>query len=127
MRVSQGIWLRGVATVVCATLVLGLWAPHDLAAAMAAVTDDIFPLVPERVTLTLAGHTHGGQVRLPWLGSPIVPSRFGQRFAAGHVVEGGRHLFVATGVGTSIVPVRFRVPPAVTILSLESEHRDAKR
>jgi len=66
-------------------------------------------------------HTHGGQVRLPWLGRPIVPSRFGQRFAAGHVIEGGRHLFVATGVGTSIVPVRFRVRPAVTILSLESE------
>jgi uncharacterized protein len=35
-----------------------------------------------------------------------VPSRFGQRFAAGHVVENGRHLFVATGLGTSIIPVR---------------------
>ncbi len=82
---------------------------------------DIFPTVPERVALTLAGHTHGGQVRLPWIGTPIVPSRFGQRFAAGHVVEGGRHLFVATGVGTSIIPVRFRVPPAVTLLLVESD------
>jgi predicted MPP superfamily phosphohydrolase len=45
---------------------------------------DIFPLVPPRVTLTLAGHTHGGQVRLPVFGRPVVPSRFGQRFAAGH-------------------------------------------
>ena len=49
------------------------------------------------------------------------PSRFGQRFAAGHVVEGGRHLFVATGVGTSIIPVRFRVQPAVNVLRLESD------
>jgi predicted MPP superfamily phosphohydrolase len=57
-------------------------------------------------------------VRLPLAGRPIVPSRFGQRFAAGHIVEGGRHLFVATGVGTSILPVRFRVPPAVAILTL---------
>jgi predicted MPP superfamily phosphohydrolase len=103
---------------------------HDLAAAMAAVANDeapvlllthnpdIFPNVPERVTLTLAGHTHGGQVRLPILGAPIVPSKFGQRFAAGHVVEGGRHLFVATGIGTSILPVRFLVPPEVTVLTL---------
>jgi predicted MPP superfamily phosphohydrolase len=78
-------------------------------------------MVPARVALTIAGHTHGGQVRLPLVGPPIVPSRFGQRFAAGHIVEGGRHLFVATGVGTSIIPVRFRVPPAVTILELEPE------
>jgi predicted MPP superfamily phosphohydrolase len=79
---------------------------------------DIFPMVPSRVTLTLAGHTHGGQVRLPFFGPPIVPSRFGQRFAAGHVEEGGRHMFVATGVGTSILPVRFLVPPSVTVLTL---------
>jgi len=81
---------------------------------------DLFPDVPDRVTLTIAGHTHGGQVRLPWLGRPIVPSRFGERFAAGHVVEAGRHLFVSTGLGTSILPVRFRVPPEVSVLTLRS-------
>jgi predicted MPP superfamily phosphohydrolase len=80
-------------------------------------------MVPSRVTLTLAGHTHGGQVRVPFYGPPIVPSRYGQRFAAGHVVEGGRHLYVATGVGTSILPVRFLVPPAVTILTLGGDAR----
>ena len=53
----------------------------------------------------------------------IVPSKFGQRFAAGHVVEGDRHMFVATGLGTSILPVRFRVPPTVTILTLAPEPR----
>jgi uncharacterized protein len=74
--------------------------------------------VPSRVSLTLAGHTHGGQVRLPLLGAPIVPSQFGARYAAGHIVEAGRHLYVATGVGTSILPVRFRVPPAVVVLTL---------
>ena len=80
---------------------------------------DIFPGVPPRVSLTLAGHTHGGQVNLPLLGRPVVPSRFGQRYAFGHVVERGRHLFVRGGVGTSIIPVRFRVPPEVVILNLE--------
>lgn len=79
---------------------------------------DIFPEVPERVSLTLAGHTHGGQVNLPFIGRPIVPSKFDQRYAMGHVVEGGRHLYVSGGVGTSIYPVRFRVPPEVVVLTL---------
>ena len=83
---------------------------------------DVFPGVPPRVSLTLAGHTHGGQVNLPLAGRLVVPSRFGRRYAMGHVVEGGRHLFVSGGVGTSIIPVRFRVPPEVVILSLEGEN-----
>jgi hypothetical protein len=122
------LWVAGISD---------LWTGlHDLSAALAAIADenapvlllthnpDVFPLVPRRVTLTLAGHTHGGQVRLPFAGALIVPSRFGQRFAAGHIVEGGRHLFVATGVGTSILPVRFRVPPAVTVLTLGHAKRE---
>jgi len=79
---------------------------------------DIFPQLDERATLTLAGHTHGGQVDLPLLGRRVVPSKYGPRYAAGHIVEGGRHLFVTTGVGTSIVPVRFRVPPEIALLTL---------
>jgi uncharacterized protein len=69
-------------------------------------------------SLTLAGHTHGGQVKLPFLGRPVVPSDFGERYAYGHVVERGRHLFVTSGVGTSIIPVRFFVPPEIVILTL---------
>jgi predicted MPP superfamily phosphohydrolase len=79
---------------------------------------DVFPRIPARVSLTLAGDTHGGQVRLPWLGAPIVPSRFGQRYAAGLIVEQGRRLFVTTGIGTSTIPVRFGVPPEVAEVKL---------
>ncbi len=79
---------------------------------------DIFPEVPARVTLTLAGHTHGGQVNFPIVGRPIVPSRYGERFAAGIIEEDGRTMFVTTGVGTSIIPVRFRVVPEVAIVRL---------
>jgi len=75
-------------------------------------------MVPARVSLTIAGHTHGGQVKLPVIGAPVVPSRYGQRYAAGHVAEDGRHLYVGTGTGTSILPVRFRVPPEVVVLTL---------
>lgn len=79
---------------------------------------DLFDDFDDRATLTLAGHTHGGQVDLPVLGRRVVPSRFGPRYAAGHIVENGRHLFVTTGVGTSIIPVRFRVPPEIALLTL---------
>lgn len=79
---------------------------------------DVFPSIDDRPAIVLAGHTHGGQVRLPLLGRRVVPSRFGERYAAGHVVEGGRHLFVTTGVGTSIFPVRFGVPPEIVMITL---------
>lgn len=79
---------------------------------------DVFPLLPRSAAILLAGHTHGGQVRLPLLGRPVVPSDYGQRYAAGHVVENGRHLFVTTGIGTSIYPIRFGVPPEIALLVL---------
>jgi predicted MPP superfamily phosphohydrolase len=101
----------------------------DAKAALAGVPDgapaivlvhepDVFPDLPARVPLTLAGHTHGGQVALPILGRLIVPSRFGQRYAAGHVEERGHHLFVTTGIGTSILPLRLGVPPEIAVLDV---------
>jgi len=94
--------------------------PVDAPVLLITHNPDLFPYVPARVALTLAGHTHGGQVRLPLLGRPIVPSEYGQRFAAGLVRENGHALFVTTGIGTSIIPVRFRVPPAISLLTLRS-------
>ena len=102
----------------------------DIASTLAKVNDgapiiaithnpDIFPSIPARVALTIAGHTHGGQVSLPIVGRLIVPSDFGERYAAGHIVEGSKHLFVTTGVGTSILPVRFRVPPEISLLTID--------
>jgi predicted MPP superfamily phosphohydrolase len=79
---------------------------------------DIFPRLPQNVPLLLAAHTHGGQVNIPLIGRPIVPSDFGQKYTAGHVFENGHHLFVTTGIGTSIFPVRFRVTPEIVILTI---------
>lgn len=79
---------------------------------------DVFYELPERITLTFAGHTHGGQVNLPVLGRLIVPSRYGQELAIGHIVQGGTNMFVTTGIGTSILPVRFRVPPEIALITL---------
>jgi predicted MPP superfamily phosphohydrolase len=100
----------------------------DLPGTLAQVTDDapvillahepdIFPRVPERVSLTLCGHTHGGQVRL--LGySPVVPSRFGNRYAYGHIVENERNLIVSGGLGCVILPVRIGVPPEIVLVDV---------
>jgi len=74
---------------------------------------DIFPRVPDSVALTLAGHTHGGQIRLPLLWPSFVPSAYGARYAYGHIIEENRHMVVSGGLGTSIVPLRLGVPPEI--------------
>jgi uncharacterized protein len=82
---------------------------------------DTFPRIPGRVSLTLSGHTHGGQVAVPLLRRPLMPSRYGERYARGHIVEGGRHLYVTHGVGTSGLPIRFLAPPEVVVLTLRAQ------
>jgi uncharacterized protein len=79
---------------------------------------DIFTRVPERVSLTIAGHTHGGQVRLPLVPPVWTPSKYGARFAYGHIVERGRHLIVSGGLGCSKVPLRLGVPPEILRIEL---------
>jgi predicted MPP superfamily phosphohydrolase len=81
---------------------------------------DIFPNVPQRVQLLLAGHTHGGQVRFPIVGTVVESSDYGDRWVRGHVFENNHHLFVTTGIGTSILPVRFGVPPEIVLLTVKS-------
>lgn len=79
---------------------------------------DPFPDVPARVALTVAAHSHCGQVNLPWIGRPIVPSPGSRRWPCGLYDEGGRKLYVTGGIGTSILPVRFRAPPEIVIVTL---------
>jgi predicted MPP superfamily phosphohydrolase len=77
----------------------------------------IFSEVPSRITLTLAGHTHGGQVYVPFVGRPAIPAQF-KDYAYGHVEEGGRHMIVSSGLGLSNMPVRFLVPPEIVLVTL---------
>jgi predicted MPP superfamily phosphohydrolase len=94
--------------------------PDDAAVILLTHDPDVFPMVPARVQLTLAGHLHGGQVDVPLLRRAFIPSRHGTRYLGGHVVEDSRHLFVSTGVGTAGLPLRFRRPPEVVVLTLRS-------
>ena len=130
---GQGFWIAGLEDQLA--LVPGKkWQRQrmkgldDLEGTLAQVSDgdpvillahepDIFPSVPSRVALTLSGHTHGGQVRL--LGyAPVVPSRFGDRYAYGHMVENDCNLIVSGGLGCSLAPVRFGVPPEIVVIDL---------
>ncbi|HVM60150.1 MAG TPA: metallophosphoesterase [Verrucomicrobiae bacterium] len=69
--------------------------------------------------LILAGHTHGGQIVVPFLGPPVVPSRFGQKYAHGLFARGDIHMFVNRGVGLIAPPVRFNCPPEIALLKLQ--------
>lgn len=100
--------------------------PGDAPVLLLSHHPDTFVRVPSRVALTLSGHTHGGQVALPGLRARYIPSRFGDRFAEGHVVEGGRHLFVSVGVGTSRFPIRLLAPPEIVVLRLEPRRRTSR-
>ncbi|GEO99231.1 metallophosphoesterase [Methylobacterium haplocladii] len=90
--------------------------PKNAPAILLAHEPDIFPDVPARITLTLSGHTHGGQIRLfGW--APVVPSRYGDRFGYGHVREQG-DLVVSGGLGMSIAPIRIGVTPEIVVVEL---------
>ncbi len=88
---------------------------------------DVLPVVAgerpisDNLKLFLAGHTHGGQVWFPILGSLFVPSSYGQKYTYGHIKENNVDMFVTTGIGTSILPIRFLVPPEIAVLTIEAE------
>lgn len=95
--------------------------PVDAAVILLTHEPDIFATSRDpRVVLSLAGHTHGGQIRLfGW--SPFIPSRYGQRYSYGHIVENDRHLVVSAGLGSHFIgglPVRIGAPPEIVIVDL---------
>ncbi len=119
---AHPFWLGGIAD---------LWTRQpDVAGTLDQVTNDepvvlfahnpdIFPDVPPSVSLTLGAHTHGGQVNVPFWGPVIKTSEYG--YNRGPYVVDGRHLFVTTGIGTSIIGVRFLVPPELVMMTLAPE------
>ena len=100
----------------------------DLAATLSTIDDDapvllmahepdIFPQVGDRVSLTLSGHTHGGQINLfGW--RPASASIGSRRFPAGYFNVEGRELIVSRGLGCSILPVRIGSRPEILLLEL---------
>jgi predicted MPP superfamily phosphohydrolase len=93
--------------------------PHDVPRVLLSHQPDVAEMAqPHRVDLMLCGHTHGGQVRLPLLGAPIIPSRFGQKYEGGLVAGPWCPVVVSRGVGMSGLPIRFGVPPEIVEITL---------
>jgi predicted MPP superfamily phosphohydrolase len=104
------------------------WAPgegHFPAAEPGALTlvlthtpDNIHELSGPGVAAVFAGHYHAGQIRIPLLGSLVVPSAYGRLFDQGHFVVNGTHLFVTAGVGAAIPPFRVYCQPDILIVDI---------
>jgi predicted MPP superfamily phosphohydrolase len=79
---------------------------------------DPFATLPADIGLMVAGHTHCGQVRLPFVGAVRTMSAYGQRYACGLVRENGRTLIVTAGLGTSFAPLRLGAVPDMWLIRL---------
>jgi predicted MPP superfamily phosphohydrolase len=96
-------------------------ALRDLPAGAASVLlchqPDYLPEMPFGVDLTLIGHTHGGQVQLPFVGPLYTSSRFGSRYAEGWVRQPDK-VYVSRGLGVSMLPVRLNCPAELAVFNL---------
>lgn len=103
----------------------------DLAATLAAMdglsggriilshSPDPFPDVPDNVSLTLAEHTHCGQIGYPWGGAPMSASRYGDKYACGVAQENGKTVITGAGLGTSVLPFRLFTQAEIWIIELK--------
>lgn len=126
-RRGESLCIAGVGDLLEGTVAIGEalhGVPEEMARVMlshnpdVAEAGDLVAEKPHRVDLMISGHTHGGQVRLPLIGSPAIPSGYGQKYAYGLVRGPACPVVVSAGVGMSMLPVRFGVAPEVVEITL---------
>ena len=121
LELDGGLWVAGLADAAMRVARIGTAldaVPQGAPCILLTHNPDVFPRVPERVSLTLAGHTHGAQLNIPLLRRATTPSHYGARYAGGPVEERGRQMYVSRGLGTSGLPLRFRAPPEIAVIEL---------
>jgi len=91
--------------------------PESMPAILLSHSPDAFREAPPNARITLSGHTHGGQIRLPLYGALITNTHV-EKIAEGKRVRRGSTLYVSRGLGASRVPARFLCPPAVTVVEI---------
>lgn len=97
--------------------------PEDCRIVLAHNPDSADRTTNGRIDLMLSGHTHGGQVRLPGFGAPVLPVR-NKLYDQGLIRSGQTSLFISRGIGWAVAPVRFNCAPEIAVLTLvESRHR----
>ncbi len=111
-------------------------APSDAARIAIFHSPDVFENVAAQIDLALAGHTHGGQVRIPLFGAVWTPPGSGSYVAGWYAAtstspalasppsapRGSARMFVSRGIGTSVLPVRFACRPEVAIVNVRPPH-----
>ncbi|MBC5783936.1 metallophosphoesterase [Ramlibacter sp. USB13] len=85
-----------------------------------------FARLPRIHGFALAAHTHGGQVYLPFIGAPVVPGAAPRAWAYGWIAHGDNRLYVTSGVGVSILPLRFNMRPEWVLFTLAPPREIAK-
>jgi uncharacterized protein len=126
VRVLQGrcVTLDAIPLRICGTEApwgpeLEAWdGPEMTTLALSHTPDNIYALSELGADLVFAGHTHGGQARLPGVGALIIPSRFGRRFDRGHFDVNGTHLFVSSGVGADAPALRLWCQPDLVVVDV---------
>ncbi|HYF95649.1 MAG TPA: metallophosphoesterase [Symbiobacteriaceae bacterium] len=126
VEAAPGLWLAGVDEAI-------LGSP-DLDAAMAGAPEGAVRILlchePDfadrvearhRVALQISGHSHGGQVRLPFTGPLLLPPG-GRRYVAGLYQAPHCQVYTSRGLGVAHLPVRILCPPEITVLSLVASH-----
>ncbi|MGA2047619.1 MAG: metallophosphoesterase [Terracidiphilus sp.] len=97
--------------------------PHEPVVLMCHAPDYVDFLLKQpaggTVALMLSGHTHGGQVRLPFMGATQLPE-MGRKYVEGWFRIGALQLYVNRGIGTIGVPFRFNCPPEITLFTLRT-------
>jgi len=94
--------------------------PRGAPAIVLAHDPAAFAQLPRGPYPMLCGHTHGGQIQLPWVGPLVNMSDAPLRWTYGHVVEGGRQLYVTSGLGMSGLPLRLGIPPEIAIVEVSA-------
>jgi predicted MPP superfamily phosphohydrolase len=87
---------------------------------------DVVGTTPPDVSLILAGHTHCGQIRLPWIGALSYMSAYGAKYACGISRDGPKRVITSAGLGTSILPLRLGAVPDVWMVTLGPTGRPAR-
>ncbi len=92
--------------------------PSDSSILLSHNPDFVETITDHRVGLVLSGHTHGGQIVLPIVGAPRVPSRYGQKYLHGLVKTPYTQVFVTRGLGTVTPPLRFCCRPEIALITI---------
>lgn len=130
---NTGTWLRRKGERLRLGGVDDLWSGYtDVAKALGNITNNDASLIlshnpdvaetadDQRIGLMLSGHTHGGQIVVPEVGSPWIPSHYGMKYAKGLVDAPATRVYVSTGVGMSGIPMRFNCKPQIALLTLSN-------